>query len=388
MFVDRQIGMLQELAEQAAIAIDTASLCTKLPQREHDLSETLEQQRATSDILKVISQSQRDVQPVFEVIAANAQKLTGASAADVLTFDGELIHIAAAHSFSSTALAAIQQAFPTSPTGPLAAARAIRTRSVVYIPEVPMILQYLQSMAEEAGFRCALAVPMLHAERPIGAVVVTGDEPAMFSDRQIGMLQAFADQAVAIRHRAVQRTRGSQRSLAQSLEPGRARRAESVRAISTSPNALDSVFDLVSRGGGAETDVCLLWLPPGKWPDAEAPPPAASAPSIAQWIMANPQRSTSSSTCQGPWRTREIPDVKQTTAYREGDSLWTRAADEEDIRTVMAVPLGDGGARLQRLLRGGAARGTRASRIRHRALLETFADHAVVAIENARLFSE
>ena len=96
MFSERQIAMLQTFADQAVIAIENTRLFNALQTRNRDLTESLEQQTATSEILRVISQSQRDVQPVFEAIAANAKELCGATTGWVFTFDGERLHLAAA----------------------------------------------------------------------------------------------------------------------------------------------------------------------------------------------------------------------------------------------------------------------------------------------------
>ena len=94
-FSDAQIALLQTFADQAVIAIENVRLFKELETRNRDLTEALEQQTATSEILRVISQSQTDVQPVFETIATAALKLCSASSVNVFTFDGELIHLAA-----------------------------------------------------------------------------------------------------------------------------------------------------------------------------------------------------------------------------------------------------------------------------------------------------
>ena len=94
-FPDSQVALLQTFADQAVIAIENVRLFNELDARNRDLTEALEQQTATSDILRVISQSPTDVQPVFDTIAAAALKLCGATTVNVFTFDGELIHLAA-----------------------------------------------------------------------------------------------------------------------------------------------------------------------------------------------------------------------------------------------------------------------------------------------------
>src|SRR5215470_5748656 len=161
------------------------------------LAQAEEQQTATSEILRVISQSQRDVQPVFEAIAVNARKLCRATLGAVYTFDGELIHHAARDTLSDEALEAIHRDFPRAPDRGSATGRALLSRAVVYIPDVQQDEEYrLQAQAQTLGFLSIVSVPMFRDGSPIGTVNVTGAESAMFTERQIAMLQTFADQAV------------------------------------------------------------------------------------------------------------------------------------------------------------------------------------------------
>src|SRR2546430_3573037 len=95
LFTDRQIALLQTFADQAVIAIENVRLFSELEVRNRDLTEALEQQTATSEILRVISQSPTDVQPVFDTIAAAVLKLCRGTSANVVTFDGKLLHVAA-----------------------------------------------------------------------------------------------------------------------------------------------------------------------------------------------------------------------------------------------------------------------------------------------------
>ena len=115
-FSDKQIALLQTFADQAVIAIENTRLFNELQTRNRDLTESLEQQTATSEILRVISQSQRDVQPVFEVIAANARKLCDATFATVFRFDGEFIDVAASDSTDPEYLETLHRMFPMQPT--------------------------------------------------------------------------------------------------------------------------------------------------------------------------------------------------------------------------------------------------------------------------------
>jgi GAF domain-containing protein len=177
MFSERQIAMLQTFADQAVIAIENTRLFNELQTRNRDLTESLEQQTATSEILRVISQSQRDVQPVFETIARNARSLCQATYGGVYPFDGELIHVAALEGMRSEAVEAIRLAYPMSPGPAGATGRSISTRAVVYIPDVRKDLDYkLQDVARTTGFRSVVSVPMLRDGSPIGALTMLGAE--------------------------------------------------------------------------------------------------------------------------------------------------------------------------------------------------------------------
>ncbi len=204
-----------------------------------ELTEALEQQTATSEILRVISQSQRDVQPVFETIAANARSLCEASFAVVSRFDGELIHVAAVEGYSPEGLEELQRAFPMPPSRGGASARAVLARAVVYIPDVREDAEYaFQSFARMAGFRSSVAVPMLRDGSPIGAISVAGGEPAMFTERQIAMLQTFADQAVI----AVENTRLFNELQVRTADL--ARSVEELKALGEVGRAVSATLDL------------------------------------------------------------------------------------------------------------------------------------------------
>ncbi|HWN42677.1 MAG TPA: ATP-binding protein [Thermoanaerobaculia bacterium] len=169
----------------------------QLQTRNHELDEALERQTATGEILRVISRFQTDVQPVFDVIAAKALDLCRATTGWVYRFDGELIHIAAAHSLRPEAVEVVRQSYPMPPSQGGGTARAVLSRAIVYIPDIREDREYrLETLARAADYLSVLAVPMLLEQKPIGVVVVTGAEAGAFSERQIELLQTFADQAV------------------------------------------------------------------------------------------------------------------------------------------------------------------------------------------------
>jgi len=162
-----------------------------------ELSEALEQQTATSEILRVISSSQTDVQPVFDTIVGNAVRLCSGLFSTLFQFDGELIHQVAQHNFTPEALEEAHRVFPLRPTRGLGAGRAILDRAVVHMPDVEADPEYQhQGLARAIGFRSGLYVPMLREGAPIGVVMVARAEPGQFSANEIELLKTFADQAV------------------------------------------------------------------------------------------------------------------------------------------------------------------------------------------------
>ncbi len=172
-------------------------LFNELQARNRDLTEALGRQTATSEILRVISGFQTDVQPAFDAIAAKALELCRATTGWVYRFDGELIHIAAAHSLRPEAVQVVRQSYPMPPSRGGASARAILSRTIVYIPDIREDPEYrLEALAKAAAYLSVLAVPMLLEGKPIGVITVTGAEAGAFSQRQIELLQTFADQAV------------------------------------------------------------------------------------------------------------------------------------------------------------------------------------------------
>jgi two-component system, NtrC family, sensor kinase len=114
-FSERQMELLRIFADQAVIAIENVRLFKELEARNRDLTETLEQQTATAEILRVISRSPTDVQPVFDAIAANAARLCNAVNGLVIRFDGQLLHLAAHYNVDPERLAAVRQAYPRPP---------------------------------------------------------------------------------------------------------------------------------------------------------------------------------------------------------------------------------------------------------------------------------
>ena len=196
-FSDKQVKLLETFADQAVIAIENVRLFKELEARNRDLTVALEQQTATSEILRVISSSQTDVQPVFETIVRSAVRLCDGLFSGLYQFDGELIHQGAHHNYTPEALEAVNRVFPARPSRAIGTGRAILERAVVHIPDVESDPEYQQhGLTRAIGMRSGLFVPMLREGAPIGVIVVARAEPGPFSDNEIELLKTFADQAV------------------------------------------------------------------------------------------------------------------------------------------------------------------------------------------------
>ena len=198
-FTDKQIELVSTFADQAVIAIENVRLFEAEQARTRELTESLEYQTATGDILRVISSSPINVQPVFDTIAANAVRLCGATFSAVIRFDGEVMELVSFHKLGDpTGIEALQRAFPRRPDPGGAADRAILNKAIADIPDVWDDPDYapFRGLAQATGYRSIISVPMLRKGQPIGAVSVHGASPGAFSNRQVDLLKTFADQAV------------------------------------------------------------------------------------------------------------------------------------------------------------------------------------------------
>ena len=197
-FTDAQIALLQTFADQAVIAIENVRLFTELGARNRDLTEALEQQTATSEILRTIAQAQTDAEPVFDTIVRSAARLCHAATAVIFLTDGVVLHRPASYGVSPEAHRAVQARFPRPLDRDTAAGTAILTRSLVHVPDVeaPSALDFLRQTGRAIGFRSLLSVPMLREAEVVGAINVTRQTPGRFSDAEVALLKTFADQAV------------------------------------------------------------------------------------------------------------------------------------------------------------------------------------------------
>src|SRR5262249_55249663 len=160
-----------------------------LRELERSLAEALEQQAATSEILRVISRSPTDVQPVFDTIATASLKLCHANSAAVFTYDGELMHLGAIANLNPEAAAAIARGFPRPPGRYFTVSRAVLTADVVAIPDVLEDAEYDKPTALMGGYRSALAVPLIKEGKVVGGLAVHRPESGPFSAKHVDLLR-------------------------------------------------------------------------------------------------------------------------------------------------------------------------------------------------------
>src|SRR5262245_32974431 len=238
-FTERQIKLLETFADQAVIAIENVRLFKELQERNRDLTEALEQQTATSEILSAISGSPTDVQPVFDTIAESAARLCGANDANIFRVEEGMLRRVAR--FGSLPVSSSVDLIPVdrgTVTG-----RAIIERQAIHIQDLQAVLDEFpesRSRGAASGARTVLATPLLREEESIGCITIRRMEIQPFADKQIKLLETFADQAVI----AIENVRLFN-ELKESLEQQTAT-SEILGVIASSPTDIQPVLDVVA----------------------------------------------------------------------------------------------------------------------------------------------
>jgi GAF domain-containing protein/DNA-binding response OmpR family regulator len=237
-FTDKQIELATTFADQAVIAIENVRLFEAEQERKRELSEALERQTATSEVLRVISSSAADIQPVFEIIGERAEKLCNAEISVVSMVEREVIRLASIHGVMKEGIEAVRRVFPMHLDDETVTARAIRTRSVCHVPDVLGDLEYQnKETARASGYRGCLGVPMVRDGHVVGAIFVARRQPGLFANTQVQLLKTFADQAVV----AIENARMFNETR-EALEQQTAT-SEVLQVISSSPGELQPVFE-------------------------------------------------------------------------------------------------------------------------------------------------
>jgi GAF domain-containing protein len=382
-FTEKQVELVTNFAAQAVIAIENTRLLNELRQRTDDLTESLEQQTATSEVLSVISSSVTDAQPVFEIIARSAARACDARLCHVFRFDGELIHFAATHGYEGEAIEALRRAYPIPPGRQSAVARAILNVAIEQIPDVQADPEYRHGgTAKEANFRSIVAVPMLKAGRPVGAIAIARAQTGYFPERQIELLRTFADQAViAIENARLlnelrQRTDDLSESLQQQTATSEVLKVISRSAFNLQP-VLDSIVQTASQLCEAYDAVILLRQNERLYVKAHhgpIPVDFSDFPIGRDWVTGR------AFVDRAPVHIHDLQQSAQ--EFPDGAEMALRLGH----RTILAVPL----LREDEAIGAIAIRRIEAKPFTDKQieLVRTFADQAVIAIENVRLFEE
>ena len=381
-FSERQIALVTNFAAQAVIAIENARLLNELRQRTDDLTEALEQQTATSEVLQIISASPGELEPVFAAMLGSATRICEAEFGNFFLREGETFRAVAWHGEATYVGNWQRQPLAIKTDEPhIPLARLVETRQRVHVADLREDVAYksgfapLVALVDKGGARTLLIVPMLKEHTLVGAMAIYRQEVRPFTVKQIALVENFAAQAVI----AIENARLLM-ELRQSLDQQTAT-AKVLEVISRSAFDLRAVFETVAESSvrlcGADRAFIFQF-------DGALLRMAASynaTPEFAEWVNQNPirpGRHSGSARAALERKTVHIPDVRADAEYVYG------AKDVEAIRTVLGVPILKGDELLGVMM------------IYHLevkpftdnqiALVETFADQAAIAIENVRLF--
>jgi GAF domain-containing protein len=398
-FTEKQIDLVKNFAAQAVIAIENTRLLNELRQRTGDLSESLEQQTATSEVLRVISSSPGELEPVFNTMLTNAVRICEAKFGTMLRAEEGGYRVVAMHG-PPPAYAAERRRNPVllvGPTNPLA--RVAASRQLLHIADVRLDQAYLDRdpaflvLADDAGARTLLMVPMLKEDKLIGAIAIYRQEVRPFTEKQVELVKNFAAQAViAIENaRLLNELRQRTDDLSEALEQQTAT-SEVLKVISGSPSELKPVFDAILENA---TRICeakfgTLWLREGDAFRVVAlhnAPPAYEERRRSRLI---PLVDLHPKSAFGRFlKTRQvthIADIRLDQGYLDGAPTTIDVADAAGARTVLMVPmLKDNELAGSITIYRQEVRLFADSQIE---LVKNFANQAVIAIENTRLLNE
>jgi signal transduction histidine kinase len=389
-FSDKQIALVENFTKQAVIAIENTRLLKELRQRTDDLSESLEQQTATSEVLEIISSSAGDLAPVFQKMLENATRICGANFGAMGLWNGTSFDSVADYNLPP-AFAAWRQRAPVNPHPESALAAVVRTHQLAHVHDLRNSPAYLAgapnvgAMVDIAGARTIVIVPMLKEDELVGTITIFRQDVRPFTDKQIALVENFTKQAViAIENtRLLRELRERTDDLTESLQFQTAT-SDVLKVISSSPDSLqpvlDGIVDTSRQLCDAEASTVFL-LSEGKFRLAAA---SGAMPEYLESLRNNPiapeQPGSATARAARERRTIHIPDIGADPEFGQGPmSLGDR-------RALLSVPL----------MREGMAVGVITMRQSHLApftprqieVVETFADQAVIAISNVRLFEQ